>query len=69
VQPIILPARLLFFIPATAPAIDAKTRGTTIQNIILMKIVPMGSSAVAPGQTAPTMQPATMPMIMQIKNP
>ena len=37
---IIRPERARSLVPATAPAIDAKTIGTTIQNIMRMKIVP-----------------------------
>ena len=40
---------------------EKKTSGTTTQNIMLMKMVPSGSSAVAPGQSQPVMAPATMP--------
>ena len=69
VVPITLPARRALFMFAMAEEMETNTIGTTTQNIMLMKMVPMGSSAVAPGQTAPTMQPATMPMIMQIKKP
>ena len=69
VVPITLPARRALFMFAMAEEMETNTIGTTTQNIMLMKIVPMGSSAVAPGQTAPTMQPETMPMIMQIKKP
>ena len=54
---------------AMAEEMETNTIGTTTQNIMLMKIVPMGSSAVAPGHTAPTTQPATMPMIMKIRKP
>ena len=54
---------------AIAEEMETNTIGTTTQNIMLMKIVPMGSSAVAPGQTAPTTHPETIPMIIQIKNP
>ena len=69
VVPMTLPARRALFMFAIAEEMETNTIGTTTQNIMLMKIVPMGSSAVAPGQTAPTTHPATMPMIMQIKKP
>lgn len=43
-----------------AEEIEQNTMGTATQNIILMKTVPSGSRQVAPGQTAPTAQPATI---------
>ena len=61
VVPMILPAFFAFSILAMAEAMEQKTMGTTIQNIRLINTVPSGSSAVAPGQTAPVIQPATMP--------
>ena len=40
VVPMILPARSLLSMLATEPAMDANTRGTTMQNIMLMNTVP-----------------------------
>jgi hypothetical protein len=54
---------------AIAEEMEQKTMGTTIQNIMLMNKVPRGSNAVAPGQTAPVMQPATMPISMKMIKP
>ena len=77
----ILPARLALCMFAMADEIEQKTVGTAMQNIRFRKTVPSGSSTVAPltrispeasfvaGQIAPTMQPATMPISMQIRNP
>ena len=69
----ILPARLRLSMLATALEMEAKTMGTTTQNIILMNRVPMGFRTVAPvpemmlppsstaaGHSQPTMQPSTM---------
>ena len=39
---------------------DAKTMGTTIQNMRLINTVPRGLSTVASGHSQPTMQPRTM---------
>ena len=75
VTPMILPARLRLPILATAPAMDAKTMGTTMQNIMLMNTVPKGSSTLAPelssvaGNRAPTTQPATMATSMAESRP
>ena len=41
---------------------EANTRGTTMQNIMLMNTVPRGFSTEALGHTQPTMAPATMAM-------
>ena len=60
VMPMILPARRMPFMLAMADEIEQNTIGTTTQNIRLTKIVPIGCRQVAPGQTAPTAQPATM---------
>lgn len=68
VVPSTLPARFTLPMFAMAEEIEQKTIGTTTQNIIFMNTVPSGSRAVAPGQTAPTMQPATMPISMEIMN-
>ena len=67
VVPMIFPARRALPILAMAPAMEANTSGTTMQNIRLINTVPRGSSAEAPGQTAPTMQPATMPSTMNAR--
>ena len=76
VTPMILPARLRLSMLATAPAMEANTRGTTMQNIMLMNTVPRGFSTVAPlltvlpsassttGQNQPTRAPSTMAPIM-----
>ena len=81
VTPMILPARLALCMFAMADEIEQNTVGTAIQNIRFRNTVPSGSSTVAPlttispeasfvaGQIAPTMQPATMPISMQIRNP
>ena len=81
VTPMILPARLALCMFAIADEIEQNTVGTAMQNIRFMNTVPSGSSTVAPltrispeasfvaGQIAPTMQPATMPISMQIRNP
>ena len=53
---------------AMAEEMEQNTIGTTTQNIMFMNTVPSGSRAVAPGHTAPTMQPATMPTSMEIMN-
>ena len=37
---IMRPERLRLLVPATAPAIEANTIGTTMQNIMRIKIVP-----------------------------
>ena len=68
VMPMILPARRMPFMLAMADEIEQNTIGTTTQNIMFMNTVPSGSRAVAPGHTAPTMQPATMPTSMEIMN-
>ena len=60
VTPIILPARLRLFILATALEMDANTKGTTMQNIMLMNTVPKGLRTEASGQNQPTMHPRTM---------
>ncbi len=66
---ITLPARLALFIFAIAEEMEKNTIGTTTQNIRLTKIVPSHSSAVAPGHTAPTMQPAMIPTSIRIRKP
>ena len=61
VTPRIFPALRLDFIPATDPAIEAKTKGTTMQNIILINTVPKGLSHPAnSGSSQPIMHPAIM---------
>ena len=80
VVPMIFPARLRLFILATALEMDANTRGTTMQNIMLMKTVPRGLSVVAPalitlssaslttGHTQPKIAPRIMePIMMAMK--
>ena len=80
VTPMILPARLRLCILATALEMDANTRGTTMQNIMLMNTVPRGLITVAPAETVlpsassttghiqPTMAPRIMePIIMAMK--
>ena len=61
--PRILPRRLMFSMLPTAVVMDTKTMGTTMVNIRLIKIWPMGWSTVAFSPkitpiTAPTMMPA-----------
>jgi len=67
VVPMILPARLRLSILATAPAMDANTMGTTMQNIILMNTVPRGFRMVAPALSSVTgkIQPTIAPRIME----
>ncbi len=60
VTPMIFPARLRLSMLATALEMDAKTMGTTIQNMRLINTVPRGLSTVASGHSQPTMQPRTM---------
>ena len=72
VMPMIFPARARLRMLATALEMDAKTIGTTIQNMRLMKTVPRGLSTVAPawttapsasrvtGKSSPAIQPRTM---------
>jgi len=72
VTPMIFPARLRLFMLATALEMEAKTMGTTIQNMRLMNTVPKGLKMVAPasntvpsasfttGKNQPTAAPATM---------
>ena len=61
VVPMILPARARLLVQATEVEIEAKTRGTTTQNIMLMNTVPRGlMTAATPGASQPTMQPRTM---------
>ena len=58
VVPSILPALFFDFMPAMDPAMDANTKGTTIQNIMLIKTFPRGLMAAAnPGATHPATQP------------
>ena len=61
VVPMTLPAFFALAIFATALEMEKNTIGTTTQNIMLMKMVPSGSSTVAPGQSQPVIAPATMP--------
>ena len=68
VTPMIFPARARLFMLAMAPATEQNTSGTTMQNSRLIKIVPRGSSAVAPGQAQPTAHPAAMAPSMAIKS-
>ena len=69
VTPMILPARLRLPILATAPEMDANTRGTTMQNIILMNTVPKKLILLPKsGQIQPTIAPRIMePIIMAMK--
>ena len=81
VTPMIFPARFRLSMLATALEMEAKTMGTTTQNIMLMNTVPRGLSTVAPvpetmpplpsgsaGQTQPRMAPKIMaPSIMAKK--
>ena len=62
VVPMIFPARPRLLMLAIDPAIEANTRGTTTQNIMLMNTVPKGL-IVWPksGANQPTIQPKTMP--------
>ena len=66
VVPITFPARESDFIFAIAEAMEAKTIGTTTQNMALIKSVPNGSKTVAPGQRSPVAVPATIETIMQM---
>lgn len=74
VVPMILPARLRLRMLATDPAMEANTRGTTTQNIMLMNTVPRGLMTVIPalssvaGQSQPAMQPSTMAPSMMARN-
>ena len=69
VVPIIFPARRRLFIPATEPAIDANTSGTTTQNIIFINTVPRGFIAVPPlGLSQPNMHPATIAASITARN-
>ena len=63
-----LPARRTECMLAMAEETEQNTMGTTTQNIMLVNRAPRGSSAVAPGQAKPTMQPRTMPRIMVQRN-
>ena len=57
----IFPALFRLLVPATAPAIEAKTIGTTIQNIIRMNKVPRNAIEwEKPGASAPVIAPDTM---------
>ena len=69
VTPMILPARLRLCILATALEMDANTRGTTMQNIMLMNTVPRKLILLPKaGQIQPTMAPRIMdPIIMAMK--
>ena len=84
VTPMILPARFALCIFAIDEEIEQNTVGTAMQNIRFRNTVPSGSSTVAPlttttvspsttsltaGQIAPTIQPATMPVSIRIRNP
>ena len=69
VAPRILPARLRDRMEAMEEAIEPKTNGTTMQNIILMKTWPSGWIKVAkPGATAPATEPSTMAAIRISRN-
>ena len=69
VVPIILPARLRLFMLATAPEIDAKTSGTTMQNIMLINTVPSGLMATAAdGASQPNSAPRIMAASMMPRN-
>ena len=61
VVPMILPARWRLSIPAMDPAMEAKTSGTTMQNIMLMKTLPR-KALLWPqaGLNQPSRAPATM---------
>ena len=81
VTPMILPARLALCILAIDDEMEQNTVGTAMQNIRFRNTVPSGSSTVAPltaispsapltaGQSAPTTQPATMPVSIRIRKP
>ena len=68
VVPISFPALFALFIFAMEEEIEKNTIGTTTQNIMLIKRVPNGSSAPAPGHINPTTMPSTMPRIIVKKN-
>ena len=81
VTPMIRPARFRLSMLATALEMEAKTMGTTTQNIILMNNVPMGLRTVAPvpemtlppsstaaGKIHPTIQPRTMAASIMPRN-
>ena len=67
--PTILPALRRSPILATAPAMEANTIGTTMQNIKLINTVPSGFNLVAPGHTAPVIQPAATARSMAVIKP
>ena len=80
VTPMIFPARFRLSMFATALEMEAKTMGTTTQNIRLMNTVPRGLRTVAPvpdmtlpspstwaGQTQPRMAPRIMAPSMTAK--
>ena len=69
VMPMTLPARPAEPILAIAEAMDTKTIGTTMQNIILMNRSPSGLRPLASGQQSPTAVPDTMPISMKMTNP
>ena len=70
VTPMILPARRMLFMPATAPAMEANTSGTTTQNIMLMNTVPRGlMAAAASGSSQPSTQPSSMLSSITARNP
>ena len=70
VTPMILPARRMLFMPATAPAMEANTSGTTTQNIMLMNTVPRGlMAAAASGNSQPSTQPSSMLSSITPRNP
>ena len=61
VVPMILPARWRLSILATEPAMEANTRGTTMQNIRLMNTLPRKAIPwLKAGKNQPTRAPATM---------
>ena len=69
VVPMILPARLRLRMLATDPAMEAKTRGTTTQNIMLMNTVPRKLILLPnSGANQPTTQPSTMAPSMIARN-
>ena len=70
VTPMIRPARRIFPMLATDPAMEANTNGTTTQNIMLMNTVPRGlMAAAAPGASQPRTQPSSMLSSIMPKNP
>ena len=70
VTPMIRPARRILLMLATDPAMDANTRGTTTQNIMLMNTVPRGlMTADALGSRNPKAQPSSMASSITARKP